>query len=220
MNILDFFRFLGDKKKANYLIFILIALFLIFTAIVAFLPTTVIDIEFSEEVQEDSSPLLNFIMKAISWFGVSAVALSLVLGTALIYFLYKYRTEAFFILTTLGVTLITFGIKVLINRPRPTADLVNIVVHAQHQSFPSGHTSFYVVFFGFLSFLMLRNHYLYKPLRIFVIILSFLLIFTVPFSRIYLGAHWFTDVGAGFVLGLLYLYFLIRIYLNRKHQGK
>ena len=220
MDILDFFRFLGDKKKAHYLIFTLIVLFLIFTAVVAFLPTTVIDIEFSEEVQEDSSPLLNFIMKAISWFGVSAVALTLVLGTALIFFLYKYRTEALFVLSTLGVTLLTFGIKVLINRPRPTADLVNIVEHAQHQSFPSGHTTFYLVFFGFLSFLMLRNHYLNKPLRIFVISLSFLLIFTVPFSRIYLGAHWFTDVGAGFVLGLLYLYFLIRIYLNRKHQGK
>lgn len=192
----------------------MIAIFLLLTAVVYFLPTTIIDLEFSEEVQEGSSPFLDAVMKGISWFGVTRVAVSLVLGAALVFILVQHKAEALFILLTLSVSLITFGIKVLINRPRPTEDLVTIVEKAQHQSFPSGHTSFYVVYFGFLAFLMLRHRHFPKVLRHLVTIFSLILIFSVPFSRIYLGAHWFTDVAAGFILGSLVLYLLIRLYLK------
>jgi len=198
--------------------FILIILFALFTALVYFLPTTFIDIEFSEEVQEQSSPALNFIMKSISWFGSSTAALGITLGTALLFFICKFRKEALFSASTLIVSLLTFGIKVLINRPRPTADLVNIIEKAQHQSFPSGHTSYYVAFYGFITFLMLRLTNIKRIIRIPVIILSLFLIFTVPFSRIYLGAHWFTDVAGGFILGLVVLYGIIRFYIREKHS--
>lgn len=222
MNFLTFFDFFKDKKKAHYLLAGLIVIFLLLTAVVYFLPTTLIDLEFSEEVQEDSSPFLDAVMKGISWFGVTTVAVSLVLGAALIFFLVQHKTEALFVLLTLSVSLITFGIKVMINRPRPTEDLVTIVEKAQHQSFPSGHTSFYVVYFGFLVFLMLRHRHFAQVLRYFISIFSLLLIFSVPFSRIYLGAHWFTDVAAGFILGALVLYLLIRLYLkaDKRIRGK
>lgn len=218
MDILTYFRFLKDKKKAHYLLAILLTVFILFTLIVLLLPTTFIDIEFSEEIQEYSNPILDTIMRAISWFGVSAVALSVTLGSALLFFIFRYRKEALFIVSTLVVTLITFGIKVLINRPRPSADLVNIVEHAQHQSFPSGHTSYYVTYFGFMMFLMLRHPQIPRRIRVPVIILSLFLVLSVPFSRIYLGAHWFTDVTAGFILGVLVLYAIIRIYLNYKKR--
>lgn len=215
MNILRYFQFLKGKKKAHYLIFALICIFLLLTALVYFLPTTFIDLEFSEEMQEKSSPFLDMVMKSISWFGVTWVAVSLVFGTSLIFIVFKYKKEALFIILTFLNTLVTFGIKLLINRPRPTEDVVKIVEKAQHQSFPSGHTSFYVVFFGFLVFLMIHIKTIIKPLQYFIIIFSLVLIFSVPFSRIYLGAHWFTDVVAGFILGLLMLYILIRLYLRK-----
>ena len=219
MDILTYFSFLKDKKKAHYLLAILISIFLFFTFIVLLLPTTFVDIEFSEEIQEHSSPILDFFMKAVSWFGLTPVALSCVLGSALLFFIFKYKKEALFIVSTLIVTLFTFGIKILINRPRPSADLVNIVENAQYQSFPSGHTSFYVTYFGFMMFLMLRHHEIPRKIRLPVIFLSLFLILSVAFSRIYLGAHWFTDVMAGFVLGILILYFIIRIYLKFKRRS-
>ncbi len=218
LDILTYFRFLKDKKKAHYLLAILLIVFLFFTTIVLALPTTMVDIEFSEEIQEHNSPFLDTFMKAISWFGVTPVALSCVLGSALLFFLFRYRQEALFIVSTLAVTLITFGIKILINRPRPTADLVNIVEHAKHQSFPSGHTSFYVTFFGFMTYLMLRHHQIPRAIRTAIITLSIFLVLSVPFSRIYLGAHWFTDVASGFIVGVLVLYVVIRIYLNYKQR--
>ena len=215
MNILKHFDFLEDKEKAHHLLITLLVLFLIITALVYFLPTSLLDIEFSEEVQEQNTSALDFVMKAISWFGKTPVALSSIFGTALLFYLFKYRREAYFTASTLAVSLINAGIKILVDRPRPSADLVDTVIEAQHQSFPSGHTSHYVTFFGFLIFLMLRLKGIRKTFRVFIMIISTFLILTVPLSRVYLGAHWFTDVAGGFVLGLLVLYAIIRFYLKR-----
>ncbi|NCA87209.1 MAG: phosphatase PAP2 family protein [Clostridia bacterium] len=213
MNFIKIFSFFNDRKKANYLIIGLLVVFLILTAIVLLLPTTFIDLEFSEEIQEDSNPALDFLMKFISWFGVTPVATTMVLGSALIFAIIRHWREAVFTIATLLVSVITYGIKILINRPRPTEDLVNIVEKAQHQSFPSGHTSFYVVFFGFMIFLLLRNRYFKRWLRYPMVLVMLVLIFSIPVSRVYLGAHWFTDVAAGFVLGILVLWALIWGYL-------
>lgn len=218
MDVLKHFRFLKDEEKARHLLITLFVLFIAFTAVVYFLPTSIVDIEFSEEVQEQSSPVLDYIMRAISWFGKTPVALTTVFATALLFYLFRYRNEAWFVISTLVASLITFGIKFVIDRPRPTKDLVNIVEQAQHQSFPSGHTAHYVVFFGFLIYIMLRFPEINKTLRVSVIILSLFLIVTVPLSRVYLGAHWFTDVGGGFVLGLMILYGIIHFYLKTEHK--
>lgn len=215
MNFINQFAFLQNRKKAYYLIIILVAIFLILTAIVLLLPTTGFDLKFSERIQKDSNPALDVLMKSISWFGVTSVALAMVLGIALIFVILRYWREAFFTAATLIAPIITFGIKILINRPRPTEELVKIVEKAQHQSFPSGHTSFYVVFFGFMIFLLVRNDFFKRWFRYSLVIILLLIIFSVPLSRIYLGAHWFTDVAAGFVLGILVLWMLIRGYLYK-----
>ena len=192
----------------------LTGMFLLLTAFVYLLPTTFIDIEFSEEVQEHYNPFLDALMKGISWFGTQSVAISLALATALLFLVLGYRWEALFLSLTLLSSVLNFGLKLLVNRPRPTDDLVRIVVKAQHNSFPSGHTVFYVTFFGFLIFLMYRQREFPKPVRWGVGSVSLLLILAVPFSRVYLGAHWFSDVAAGFLLGLISLIGLIVLYFR------
>ena len=44
----------------------------------------------------------------------------------------------------------------------------------------------------------------------------FVLAFLIAFSRIYLGVHYFSDVVAGVVLGLLDAYIIYRFYLKNK----
>jgi undecaprenyl-diphosphatase len=214
MHFPDLFSFLQDRKKAQYLLIALLSVFLILTAVVLLLPTTFIDIQFSKEIQQDCHPALDFLMKSISWFGITAVATAMVLGSALIFVIIRHWREAIFTVATFLVAAITYGIKILINRPRPAEDLVKIAEDTQHQSFPSGHTSFYVTFFGFMIFLLVRNKYLPRWLRYSLVVIALALIFSIPFSRIYLGAHWFTDVAAGFVLGILVLWALIKGYLK------
>lgn len=214
MNILKYLDFQPSRKKALYVVLGLAILFLLLTAFVYLLPTTVIDLEFSEEVQEHNSPLLDAVMKGVSWFGMQVVAVSLTLGSALIFLLLRLRRESLFLSLTLLSSVLNFGLKLLVNRPRPTDDLVRIVDQVQHQSFPSGHTVFYVTFFGFLIFLLYRLREIPQTVRWGVGGVSLGLILAIPFSRVYLGAHWFSDVVAGFVLGLISLIGLILLYFG------
>ncbi len=220
MDLLHYLTFLRQKKIAYYLILLLVVVFLLLTAVISFIPPSIIDLEFSEEIQEYNHPLLDGFMKSISWFGSTWVAVFLVIGVAILFFIFSYKKESLFVILTFLVSIINYFIKLLINRPRPTEDLVQILVESKHQSFPSGHTSFYVVFFGFVTFLMLKHNSILKSLRYWSIVFCLFLIFSVPFSRIYLGAHWFTDVVAGFVLGLIVLYFLILLYFKNFSERK
>ncbi len=208
-----------DKKIAAYIVWSIGLLFLVLTAFVYFVPTTFIDIELSREIQEDQSPVLDFCMKAVSIFGVNRVATGCIVFVAALCALHSYFREAFFVLLTSLASILNFGIKLLVQRSRPTADLVQIVEEAKNNSFPSGHTVHYVVFFGFLLVLMYRMKTLNIYLRIGISILSIGLIIAIPFSRMYLGAHWFTDVLAGFCLGILFLSALLHFYFKKPSKS-
>ncbi len=192
--------------------------FVVLTIFVLLFPSSFIDREFSEEVQEHSNPFLNTVMKGISIFGYMPYSAIMVLGTSLLFLLFKRKKEALFVVLTVLSSLVSLGIKILVNRPRPTNNFVKILVKTTEKSFPSGHVLFYVVFFGFVTLLMYEIKSIPKLVRYLVSALCLLLIFTVPYSRVYLGAHWFTDVTAGFFLGLICLYGLSIWYLKKPVQ--
>lgn len=197
-----------------YLATMLSAGFLLLTLFVVFDPLSRIDREFSEEIQEHHNLLLDRLMKAISWFGYSPGSTIIVAGTALLFLLFRYKKEALFIVLTSLSGLLSTLVKILINRPRPLAPLVRVIEKTEQQSYPSGHVIFYTTFFGFLTLLMYLLKQLPKGLRVSITVLSLFLVFSVPFSRIYLGAHWFSDVLGGFLLGMLLLIALGFCYLH------
>jgi membrane-associated phospholipid phosphatase len=208
------------KQVMQYVLGSICIGFVTLTVLVSIFPNSFIDLEFSQEIQEHQNPFLDTLMKLVSWFGYSPGSIIIVLVAALIFFIFKYRKEALFILLTSVSGLISSLAKMLVNRPRPTESLVRIVQKVNQQSFPSGHVLFYIVFFGFLTVLMFELKSLPKIVKISVISLSMLLIFTIPFSRIYLGAHWFTDVLGGFLLGILCLYLLCFLYFRINFTNK
>lgn len=95
-------------------------------------------------------------------------------------------------------TAITFGlnalIKIIVKRPRPFIQNIHIVpvYRAGSYSFPSGHTS---TCFSTATALSIAYPKWY------VIAPSFLWAGAVGYSRMYLGVHYPTDVGAGAILG-------------------
>jgi undecaprenyl-diphosphatase len=139
----------------------------------------------------------------------------MVLITAFIFLIFNYKKEALYICFTLVSGLVSATLKILVDRPRPTENVVRIIEKAKNQSFPSGHVLFYVLFFGFLAVLMYYLKSIAKPLRLVIGGFSLLMVLTVPFSRVYLGAHWFSDVLGGFLLGLLCLLILSYLYLRK-----
>ncbi len=203
------------KRILTYILIIIVLGFLLLSVLVSFFPSSFIDREFSEEIQEHENPFLDAVMKAASYPGYVPYAPIMVIITALLFYIRKHKREAIFVILTLASSLLSTLVKFIINRPRPGKDIVKVLIQTHQQSFPSGHVLFYVVFFGFLSLLMYMFKHIGKKLRLTITAGCMLMIFIIPISRIYLGAHWFTDVLGGFLLGILYLFALSYLYLRR-----
>ena len=207
-----------NKHRQRILTWVLIIIgagFLALTTLVIIYPTSLVDVEFSKEVQEHQNKFLDTSMSVISMPGYMPESPIMVVATALIFYLFKYKKAALYVLFTMLAGLVSTVVKALVNRPRPSDSIVRVVFKTSQQSFPSGHVLFYVVFFGFLVLLMYQLEDIPRALRIIVGAVSLFMIFSVPFSRVYLGAHWFTDVAGGFLLGLLCLYLLSWLYLRK-----
>ena len=102
-------------------------------------------------------------------------------------------------------------LKPLVERPRPPADLIQVMASASGYSFPSGHATFMIVFYGFIFYLLPRLTTNKASVRTWRVLLAVFIGLTYA-SRIYLGLHWASDVLGGFLIGGLVLLVIIIIY--------
>jgi undecaprenyl-diphosphatase len=103
------------------------------------------------------------------------------------------------------------GLKYLINRPRPLPDQVMVLVNETNNGFPSGHAFIAILILGFLAYILFKI-IKSRIIKIISLVILVFLILLVGISRIYLGAHWPSDVLGGYLFGGLLLVILIYIY--------
>jgi membrane-associated phospholipid phosphatase len=102
--------------------------------------------------------------------------------------------------------------KLIVARPRPTAGLVHILQHEKTESFPSGHVTFFVCYFGFLFFIAYARLPRGSFARRAALIICSLPILLIGLSRIYLGAHWPSDTLGAYLFAGLWLGVAIHFY--------
>jgi len=162
------------------------------------------------ELQEESSPPFYLLMLVVSALGEFAWSLLLTIIIATVFALRRQWLEAIFMLATTSSVLLTFALKGIIQRPRPFPigeNATGLIQKINQYSYPSGHVLFFVVFFGFLAYLAWI--YLTGLYRIVFFSLCAGLIILIGPSRVFLGAHWASDVVGSYVLGALWLFILI-----------
>ncbi|HSV94881.1 MAG TPA: phosphatase PAP2 family protein [Spirochaetia bacterium] len=183
-----------------------------------FIPYFKIDLLITKAIQDVPSHFFSKTMWFVSTIGNIPYIIIIVAATCLLFYIFNQKKEAVLLsLTTVGSALSGSLIKTLVNRPRPSEDLVQVSVWLSDKSFPSNHTLVFTLFFGFLLYLLF-----YKQKRTILHFLFALILFfpiaTIGLSRIYLGVHWASDVLGGYLLGIIWLIFTIRLY--NSYHGK
>nr|WP_319494163.1 VTT domain-containing protein [uncultured Desulfobacter sp.] len=143
------------------------------------------------------------IFVAITELGDAVVNISLAC-TVLILLLVRrcYRTAGFWVLTALGGVIGVQLLKWIIHLPRP----VEIYHGASAYGFPSGHTTMSVILYSFLAILLAGK--LSGICRLVLFSGALFISFVIGFSRLYLGAHWLSDVLAGYFIGISWAAFM------------
>jgi undecaprenyl-diphosphatase len=166
-------------------------------------------------LQSFDNHLVLSIMECISFiFGGWSAAL-VVVAIGIVVWWRIGRLEAIIILVGGLITLVNTALKLAIDRPRPSADLVHVLSPEQGNGFPSGHAFFVILILGltaYFIFINLKN----RVLRILVLAGLIALILLTGISRVYLGVHWPSDVIGGYLIGGVFLTALIRFHRTWK----
>ncbi|MBI4304914.1 MAG: phosphatase PAP2 family protein [Chloroflexi bacterium] len=102
----------------------------------------------------------------------------------------------------------------MVQRERPPAELVNAADSFGGLGFPSGHAFQAVLLFGILAFLasdLIKNRIWRRLLQGALV----MLVIAIGISRVYLGAHWTSDVVGGYLWGTAFLLVLWRLFRSR-----
>ena len=182
------------------------------TFLVKAMPSFAVDLQISQFVQLINNPFFALFMGLISWPGFLPQSIIITVLTVLLFYKLGLQWESLMMLFAAtfssGVNVL---VKDLIQRPRPTAGMVNVISTLTSYSFPSGHVMFYLGYFGFVAFLIFS---LLKPTlkrNLLLVLLCGLIILVGP-SRIFLGQHWASDVLGAYLLGSLTLAVIIQFY--------
>jgi len=165
------------------------------------------DLQFDLYLLSIRSPFFVSLFKWVTWFGNEFVVVALtLLAGILLWRSLPLRIYALGLVTTVfGAGGTAYILKYLVGRARPVG-LIPAIVETS-PSFPSGHATLSMALYGFAAYVLCRQFPEKKPL---IITATTLIILLVGFSRLYLGAHFPSDVLAGYIVGGLWLFISIR----------
>lgn len=166
-------------------------------------PLTIADVQLSNWLHVNGDATLTTAMLAATFLG-STIGVTCI---AVAFGIYLIRKRRFSWLVTLAVSvlggsLLNRLLKYFFHRARPHFD--DPILTLTSYSFPSGHTMMATVLFGVIAAYFLTRKTDWRR-RVLIVIVAGLLVLLVGFSRIYLGAHYLSDVIGAMAEGLAWL---------------
>lgn len=196
------------KKKRFYILLFCIFSFLLIAILM--LKKGVLDIdknsyEFIKNnlINENITPYI----KLLTNLGGALVLIGVSLIIAL--FIKNRKISIAIMLNLLVIYLMNEVLKMIFGRVRP--DTINWLVTERGYSFPSGHATVSMAYYGFLIYLIFTNVRSKRRKRLMISLLSILILF-IGISRIYLGVHYLSDILAGFLFSIFYLIIFVYFY--------
>lgn len=159
-----------------------------------------LDIFTFNELQQLRTPLADLWLLWITRLG-SSIALYGFTGLMVAWLLWRryWRAVVHWLVAIAGVALLTQAAKHYTMVSRPIESLTSVMGYA----FPSGHASLSLVVFGFLAVIVAREvppRWRWIPYSV-----AFFPVMAISFSRVYLGAHWLSDILGGWSLSLVWI---------------
>lgn len=159
----------------------------------------------------------------LTWFfflttDVGSVASVVLLSLVVILFLVvkgRYREFGYVTFSLLGGLLSQTAIKYVLAIERPAQSLVGTVGY----SFPSGHANMVTILcLSAYIYIFSKAESVHK--RKVMLALMIFIPFIVGVSRVYLNAHWVSDVIAGWFFGILWVALPLAYHFSRSHFTK
>jgi len=165
--------------------------------------TLALDVTITKAIQGlDLGPLVG-VVHALNWIGDMPASLALG-GLAVMLLAYFHRTfESSLVLAAIAVRIFNPLLKELLASPRPDGPGIEVWGSFDGFGFPSGHSTGALLLYGSLIWVLGRL----GPFRgqRALQALAAAMILGIGFSRVYVGAHWPSDVLGGFLWGSIFL---------------
>lgn len=201
-----------QKRTLVSVLLIMAILFIILALADAFGLLRPTDLKITNFIELFKNPLLTKVADFLSWFGETPQGYLIIILSVVVLLCARYRWEAVVLgVSAFGAIVLDEILKIIVRSPGPFAPTNPALMNFNDYTFPSAHVIFYMTFFGFISCLLL-SHMKSPWKRTIPLIFMGILIVFVGIARIYLLAHWTSDVIGGYILGGMILIISIQVY--------
>ncbi len=220
-------RFAGRRIDRKHLTGLKLTLaFTVFILCFALLAAIVLDVVRTNAVTDSDLRIVSYLyifrtpgmVEFFSWIGVLGnIWVVVTLGVVITVMIWLVKESGYVLPMWLGIAgsyICNLTGGVFFKRPLP--EMPAVAEHVYY--FPSAYSSVSLMFYGYIVYFILKVSQNIRTKLNAVFVLIPVIILT-GFSRIYLGVHYLSDIGAGWALGMLWLIMSIMIaeYLEYTH---